>query len=109
ASLALVPYVIFRMVSPAIRKTPHARDMALEKLRRMGSMKRQEWIMCFTFLLLIILWIAGSFIGIKAAVAAMAGLSLLLISGVLRWKEVLEEQSAWNTFIWFATLVTLPS
>ncbi|HSX38283.1 MAG TPA: DASS family sodium-coupled anion symporter [Chlamydiales bacterium] len=108
-SLALIPYVIFRLVSPTIRQTPHARDMALEKIARMGPMKRQEWIMLATFFLLITLWIAGNFIGIKATVSAMAGLSILLFSGVLRWKEILEEQSAWNTFIWFATLVTLPS
>jgi DASS family divalent anion:Na+ symporter len=57
---------------------------------------------------LIVLWIAGNFIGLKATVAAMIGLSILFLTGVLRWKEILEEQSAWDTFIWFATLVTLP-
>lgn len=108
-SLIVVPYVIYLLVSPTIRKTPHARDMAAEKIAKMGPLKRQEWIMLGTFFLLIGLWIAGSFIGIKAAVAAIAGLSILLMTGVLRWKEILEEQSAWDTFIWFATLVTLPS
>jgi len=107
-SLALIPYLIYRLVDPTIRKTPHARDMANERLAKMGPMKRNEWIMLGTFLLLIVLWIAGNFIGMKATVAAMAGLSILFLTGVLRWKEVLEEQSAWDTFIWFATLVTIP-
>lgn len=108
-SLCVVPYLIYRLVAPTIRKTPHAREMALEKLKRMGPIKRQEWIMLGTFILLIFLWIAGNFIGLKAVVAAMIGLCILLLTGVLRWKEILEEQSAWDTFIWFATLVTLPS
>ncbi len=107
-SLAVVPYVIFRLVNPTIRKTPHARDMARERLKKMGKMKSKEWIMLGTFFLLIVLWIAGSFIGVKPTIAAMAGLSILLITGVLNLKDILEEKSAWNTFIWFATLVTLP-
>ncbi len=108
-SLCVIPYLIYRLVSPTIRKTPRAHDMACERLARMGPMKREEWIMLGTFILLIILWIAGNFIGLKATVAAMVGLSILLLTGVLRWKDILEEQSAWDTFIWFATLVTLPS
>ncbi len=108
-SLAIVPYVIFRLVSPAIRKTPHARQMAQERLERMGSMKKEEWITFFTLIFLITLWIGGSFFGIKATVAAMMGLAILLITGVLRWKDILEEHSAWDTFIWFAVLITLPA
>ena len=108
-SLIVVPYVVYLMVNPTIRKTPHARDMALDRLAKMGPMKPQEWIMLGTFILLIVLWILGNFIGLKPVTAAMIGLSVLLLTGVLRWKEILEEQSAWDTFIWFATLVTLPS
>ncbi len=108
-SLILIPAVIYWLVSPTIRKTPHARDMARDKIARMGPMKLQEWITLGTFLLLIVLWVFGDTIGVKPAVAAMAGLSILLLSGVIRWKDILEEHSAWDTFIWFATLVTLPS
>jgi DASS family divalent anion:Na+ symporter len=60
-----------------------------------------------TFLLLVILWIFGAQIGMKATVAAMIGLAILLITGILKWKDVIEEHAAWDTFIWFSTLVTL--
>src|SRR5690606_6534907 len=66
-----------------------------------------EWVMLGTFALLIFLWIIGPCIDLKAPVAAMIGLCILLFSGVLKWKDVIEEASAWDTFIWFATLVTL--
>ncbi len=106
-SLAVIPYILFRIISPTIRQTPHAKEMAAERLKEMGPMKRKEWIMCGTFILLIFLWIIGPYIDMKATVAAMIGLVILLLSGILKWKDVIEESSAWDTFIWFATLVTL--
>lgn len=106
-SLIAIPYVIYWLNPPAIRQTPHAKEMALERLKHMGPMKNQEWIMFGTFVLLVVLWIIGPFIGMKATVAAMVGLVILLLSGILKWKDVIEETSAWDTFIWFATLVTL--
>ncbi len=108
-SLIAIPYLIYRFCPPTIRQTPHAKQMASEKLKDMGPMKGKEWVMLGTFLLLIILWIFGSTINMKATVAALIGLAILLISGIIKWKEVIEEQGAWDTFIWFATLVTLSS
>lgn len=108
-SLAIVPYVIYRLVPPTIKQTPHAQVMAKEKLDHMGPLKRSEWIMLGIFALLIILWVFGPLIGLKATVAAMIGLVIMLYTGILKWKDVLEEQGAWDTFIWFSTLITLAS
>jgi DASS family divalent anion:Na+ symporter len=83
--------------------------MAENRLAAMGPMKRSEWIMLATFLLLIILWMLGPHIGMKAVVAAMIGLVVLLLTGIMKWKDVIEETGAWDTFIWFSTLVTLSS
>jgi len=106
-SLIVVPYVLYRLISPTIRYTPHAKIMAAEKLVSMGPMQFKEWVMLATFFLLLILWIFGPFFGVGATVAAMLGLAILFITGVLKWKDALEEHGAWDTFIWFATLVTL--
>jgi len=108
-SLITIPYLIFRLASPVIRQTPHAKEMAMEKLAQMGPIKFNEWVMLGIFLLLITLWILGPHIGMKAVVAAMMGLAILLLSGIMKWKDVIEETGAWDTFIWFATLVTLSS
>ncbi|OGN65277.1 MAG: anion permease, partial [Chlamydiae bacterium RIFCSPHIGHO2_12_FULL_49_9] len=97
-SLGLVPYVIYRLTPPTIRQTPHAKEMAEERLKSMGPMRRNEWIMLGTFALLITLWILGPRIGVKAPVAALIGLSILLVTGIMKWKDVLEEQGAWDTF-----------
>jgi DASS family divalent anion:Na+ symporter len=81
--------------------------MAADKLKALGPMKGKEWIMLGCFLLLIVLWVLGPRIGMKATVAAMIGLAVLLLSGIIKWKDVLEEHGAWDTFVWFATLITL--
>lgn len=106
-SLMVVPYFIYWYISPVIKKTPHASSMAHEKLKDMGPMKRQEKTVLATFILLVFLWIFGNQLNIKATPAAMIGLSLLLVTDILKWKDVLLESVAWDTFIWFSTLVTL--
>lgn len=44
-------------------------------------------------------------LGIASVVAAMTGLSILLLLGVLDWDDCLSEKSAWDTLAWFAVLV----
>ena len=44
-------------------------------------------------------------LGIASVVAAMLGLSILLLLGVLDWDDCLSEKSAWDTLAWFAVLV----
>lgn len=48
-------------------------------------------------------------IGIPSVVAAMLGLSILLLLGVLSWDDCLSEKSAWDTLAWFAVLVGMAS
>ena len=38
--------------------------------------------------------------------AAFVGLSVLLLTGVLAWEDLLKEKSAWDTLVWFGALVT---
>ncbi len=106
-TLLIMPYLIYRLRPPTIRHTPHAKEMAEKRLKEMGPMSLQEIIMTLTFLMMIILWIVGHFIGISATTAAMLGVSILLLTRILSWKDVLQEHSAWDTLIWFGTLITL--
>jgi DASS family divalent anion:Na+ symporter len=109
ASLLLVPLVIYRLYPPEIKETPGAAAMAREKLAAMGRMNRGEWIMLATLALLLLLWIFGKPLNVHSAVAALAGLCLLLITRVLSWEDVLRERAAWDTFIWLSTLVMMAS
>lgn len=43
--------------------------------------------------------------GINVTAAAIAGLVVLLLTGVLSWDDCLGNKSAWNTFTWFAAVI----
>jgi len=49
----------------------------------------------------------GKAYAVDATTTAFIGLSLLLLSGVLTWDDVLKEKSAWDTVTWFAALVMM--
>jgi len=106
-SLVLMPLIVYKLYPPAVRNTPDAPLMARTRLAEMGKLTKNEWLMLGTFILLLILWVFGGAWGLNATVAAMAGLSLLLITGVLEWQDVTKEHTAWDTFIWFATLIMM--
>jgi len=106
-SLMLMPLIVYMIYPPSIKKTPHASELAKKKLAEMGKLEKNEWLMLTVFALLIALWVLGSLIHMDATVAAMIGLSLLLLLGVLNWQDVITEKSAWDTFIWFASLIMM--
>lgn len=53
------------------------------------------------------LWIFGGALNVDAVTAAILGLSILLITGVVTWKECLAEAVAWDTLTWFAALIAM--
>ncbi|MCB9453247.1 MAG: anion permease [Anaerolineaceae bacterium] len=108
-SLLIVPWIIYKIYPPEIKETPDAANMARSKLAEMGSVTQSEWIMLGAFILLLVMWIFGSNIGISATVAAMVGLGVLLIAGVLTWDDIRKEEGAWDTLVWFAALVMMAS
>lgn len=108
-SLIVMPYFIYRFWPPMIRQTPHIKQLAHEKLQTMGPMTFHEKIMIGTMLLLVGLWIFGYWIGLKETVAAMVGVCILVLTGILKWKDIINEESAWDTLIWFASLIILAS
>ncbi|XP_044489914.1 dicarboxylate transporter 2.1, chloroplastic-like [Mangifera indica] len=103
--LLATPLVLYNLYPPEIKDTPEAPAIAAKKLKSMGPVTRSEWIMVGTMLLAVSLWVGGDALGIPSVVAAMIGLSILLLLGVLNWDDCLSETSAWDTLAWFAVLV----
>ncbi|MPQ02740.1 DASS family sodium-coupled anion symporter [Campylobacter jejuni] len=111
AAMLLMPLVLYFLSPPEIKSTPNASTFAKDKLKELGKMKNNEKIMLSVFVLLLLLW-AGTFgllfgISLDATSVALLGLSLVLISGVLTFGEVLAEKAAWNTLVWFSALVMM--
>ncbi|MCH9612794.1 MAG: putative malate transporter YflS [Chlamydiia bacterium] len=106
-SLAVIPWIMYKIYPPELKHTPEAKAIAEEKLKEMGPISRDEWVMIGSFVGLIILWVFGQTLGVDPTVTALLGLSFLLISKVLSWKDVLSEGGAWDTLMWFAVLVMM--
>ena len=104
-SLAAVPWLLMKIYPPTLKETPEAPDMARRDLQTMGSMTRGEIVMACTFVLLLLLWVFGTFLGVSATAAAFVGIAILLLTKVLTWDDMAKNASAWNTFIFFAVLV----
>ncbi|KAG4976358.1 hypothetical protein JHK86_035832 [Glycine max] len=79
----LMPLILYKLYPPEIKDTPEAPALAAKKLENT--------------------------ISIASAVAAMIGLSILLLLGVLDWNNCWNEKSAWDTLAWFAILVGMAS
>jgi L-tartrate/succinate antiporter len=57
-------------------------------------------------LMALALWIFGGAV-INATTVAMAVIALMVLLKVVSWDDILANKSAWNTLVWFATLVAL--
>lgn len=108
-SLFFVPIALYFIMKPEITETPEARDFAETELKKMGPISKNEIIMCFTFIGVLVLWIFGKQIGIHSTTTALIGLSTLIITGVLTWDDIKGEKAAWDTLIWFSALLMMAS
>jgi DASS family divalent anion:Na+ symporter len=106
-SLLVVPIILYKLYPPLITRTPRATEMATDRLAKMGAIKRGEWIMLGTFVMLLFLWIFGKQLHVHSAAAALVGLTVLLLTHVLTWEDILREKGAWDTFVWLSTLVMM--
>ncbi|MCB1136846.1 MAG: DASS family sodium-coupled anion symporter [Chlamydiia bacterium] len=106
-SLLLLPLTIYAVCPPGIKQTPDAPEIARQHLRELGPMRPQEWIMAGTFVALVTLWILGGMLGLSATVVAMMGVGFLVMTGVLRWEDLMRLPDAMDTFIWFSILMML--
>lgn len=106
-SIILIPLLLYFIYPPEVKHHPNATRLARNKLREMGPMSRQEWIMVGVFIFMLFFWIFGANWNIEPTTTALIGVCLLLLSNVLTWEDVLNEKEAWHIFIWFGILVTM--
>ena len=106
-SLTVIPLMIYRFFPPEVKETPNAVQFAHDELQRLGSLSRHEKILLAVFVLVVILWITSKLHGIDSTVVALLGISTLLVSGVLTWRDLMDETHAWEVFIWYGGLVMM--
>ena len=60
-----------------------------------------------TFAALLVLWIFAEPLQIHPAQSALYGVSFLLVMGVLNWNDVINENGAWSTLVWFSIVLMM--
>ena len=106
-SLALVPFVVYRLCRPTVDDAGAARVLAAERLAAMGPMSGRQRVMLVVFAVVLALWLSGEWHGISPTTVAFTGVALLLLTRVLAWQDIVEEKGAWDALIWFGGLVML--
>ncbi|QYO65400.1 DASS family sodium-coupled anion symporter [Leptolyngbya sp. 7M] len=108
-ALTIIPVVLYRLFPPEIKETPNAVAFAHEQLERLGPLKRSEKILLCVFVAVVALWISAFWHGIDPTVIALVCISVLLVSEVLVWRDLIDETHAWEVFIWYGGLVMMAS
>lgn len=107
-SLIFMPLLLSKILPPCTsHDVKRAEEHAKEELKKMGPVSVKEKIALSCFGLLLFLWSCGSYFGVQTTEAALIGVTLLIITGIITWKDVLSEELAWDTFIWLSILVMM--
>jgi DASS family divalent anion:Na+ symporter len=106
-AMALLPLLLYKLLSPEVTATPEAPRAARRALEAMGPLSRHEKIVAATFLGMVILWGAAATLELDSTAVAFLGLGTLLATGVLTLADIAKEGDVLATFIWFAVLFTL--
>lgn len=92
--LILMPYVLYKLYPPQIHEMPHAREMAVDELTKMGPMKRVEKIVLSVFIGALALWATSQFAHMNTTGVGMIAVMVLLLTNALTWQDVLQEKGA---------------
>jgi len=117
--VVLVPLLSYLVCRPEIKESPEITVWAADQLKAIGPPSRDEWVMLTLVLLAMFLWITGSnptitvpWLGsnyINPTMVVLVVISLLLVTGVVEFKEIIAEKAAWEVFFYFTSLLTLSS
>ena len=104
--MVVLPWVIYKLYPPKITSSPEVAAWAKAELKKLGTLTMKEIAMLLLAMLALGLWIffREQF---NATTVALVVFSLMLALKVVDWNDVLGNKAAWNTLIWFGTLVTL--
>lgn len=102
----LTPVIAYVLYSPKEKRTEEVANWAKDELKKLGSMKLNEWLMLSFVILTLLGWLfAGPYL--NATAVALIAVALMLLTRVIDWRDFVANEGAWNVLIWFATLVAL--
>ena len=104
--LVAIPLLAYVFYKPEIKGGDEVPNWARSELSKMGGLSGREIGLAVLVLLALALWIWGAS-AINATTVAIVVICLMVLGKVVSWDDVLANKQAWNTLVWFATLVAL--
>jgi len=104
--LASLPLLVYWIYPPEVKEGAEVPAWAAKELETMGPLSRREITLGILVVIALLLWIFGGE-WMDATTVAIAMVSLMLVLKVIAWSDITANQAAWNTLVWFATLIAL--
>ena len=103
---AILPALVYFIYPPEVRTSREVPAWAAIELDRMGQLSLREAVMGILVLLAFLAWVFGGR-WINPTTAILAVVSAMVIARIIDWNDVIGNRSAWDTLIYFGTLLTL--
>jgi L-tartrate/succinate antiporter len=100
------PLVVYLVYPPEIKEGEEVAKWAGSELTAMGPISRREITMACLAVLALVAWIFGAR-WIAAVTVALGVISLMILTKVVSWNDIMQNKQGWNILVWFATLVTM--
>ncbi len=101
-----VPWLTYVLYPPTQKVSEDAPRWAAEELTKLGPITAKELTMAGLAVFALLGWIFGGDY-LDATLVALIALTLMILTNVITWDDLLSHKQAWNVLFWFATLVTL--
>ncbi|MBQ8829363.1 MAG: DASS family sodium-coupled anion symporter [Burkholderiaceae bacterium] len=103
----LLPLLTYKFMNPELKRTPEAKIMGRNELRKMGNMSRQEILVSIGFIIALIGWGTCLITGLNANAIGLGLVAFLFVTNAVQWKDVLNDKAAWDTVVWFGSIISL--
>jgi L-tartrate/succinate antiporter len=104
--LILIPLLTYWLYPPEVKHSTEVSQWAASRLEKLGRLTTREYILAAIVVVALILWVVGSaFIG--ATTVAFVAISLMLITRVVTWADIVADKRAWTTLAWLGALIAL--
>jgi len=104
--LLAVPLLTYIFYPPQVKSGDEVPAWAAKELKSMGGLSSKEIELAALVFVALALWIFAGDV-INATTVAIAVIAMMVIGRVVTWDDILANKPAWNTLVWFATLVAL--
>jgi L-tartrate/succinate antiporter len=104
--LGSMPYLAYKIYPPEIKVSGEVPQWAAQQLAKIGKISLSEIGLAVLVTTALAFWIFGRNIADPTTVALIA-VGVMVVARIVTWDDVLSNKTAWNIFLWFATLVSM--